>query len=198
MQIAHIDFTDLDTAQPAFAAIRVDGSTVALGLSRRDDGDLDVAFDAGTACAVARALEQAAAGRGAPRRLESQADADALLARFADFYDAVTVGFSYVNEKGGIAERDVAVELEARDDEAGTWHRVRFTLPGATAWRFAETGHLATNLVHSLGVGIHVRADGVLLDLAPATERPWTEEDLKASDQFVAGPVCEVEIRPIG
>lgn len=130
------------------------------------------------------------------QRLESQADADALLARFAQFYDSRVVGFSYENPGHLVADRIMRVVLEARTTEEGAWHRVRFTISGADSWLFAESWR-GTNLVLSLGMGIHFRDDGIFFDFSPWTERPWTEEYIQRSNQYVLGASCEIEIEPI-
>lgn len=132
----------------------------------------------------------------ATQRLERQADADALLTRFTDFYDGVVVAFSLDAPAGAERHTSVArIDIEARDTD-GVWHRIHFTVTGATTWLFAESSRFEHRVL-SLGIGIHIRADDILLDLSPWTERRWTEEHLERSHQYVSGRICEVETSPL-
>ncbi|WP_027006889.1 hypothetical protein [Conexibacter woesei] len=128
-------------------------------------------------------------------RLADQPDADALLKRFYDFYDGLVVGFTLEHLDGRATEPVARIRVEARADD-GTWALLAFKVSGVTSFLFGESPRVS-NVVLSLGIGIHFRADGIFIDLSPWNERPWTEEDVRKSHQYVAGRECTVEIHDL-
>jgi hypothetical protein len=53
------NFVDKDSGQEGFVAVRVEGAIIALALSLRDDGDIEVFLDKADAAQLAAALEEA-------------------------------------------------------------------------------------------------------------------------------------------
>ena len=122
--------------------------------------------------------------------LTDQGTIDALLERFSSFYDAVLVEV-HLELPRTSGDRRATVRLLAQDRE-GEWSSVTFVVEPLTEFKFAEGR--SSNLVLCDGLGIHLVDGRAFLDLAPYAAAPAGIEDLRRSQQYVAGGSCAADI----
>ena len=115
--------------------------------------------------------------------LDDQAAVDALLDRFAGFFDALLVGVVLELPRGR-QDRRATLRLLAQERE-GPWCIVVLSVEGLREFMLVEGR--TSNLVLSDGLGIHLLHDGAFVDLAPYTDAPALPDELRRSHQYVLG-----------
>jgi len=113
--------------------------------------------------------------------------------RFSRFYDGLLVRVALDLPHAGESRATVEILAQEVPNSDGPWYVVSIEIAGVSGYSFAEGK--VSHRVLSEGIMIHFLGGGVFVDLAPYTDEPRDEHDIRRSYQYVVGRSCGFSVR---